>query len=48
MVAELDGSKIIRDEIRGEKERAEELGISLAQRLLVSGADRILARIYGK
>lgn len=46
MVAELDGSKIIRDEIRGEKEGAEELGIKLAQRLLATGADEILARIY--
>ncbi len=48
MVAELDGSKIIRDEISGEKHRAEEYGIELARRLLDSGADKILARIYGK
>ena len=46
MVAELDGSKIIRDEIIGERERAEALGINLAQRLLATGADEILARIY--
>lgn len=48
MVAELNGSKIIRDEISGEKARAEEVGIELARRLLESGADKILARIYGK
>lgn len=47
MVAELDGSKIIRDEISGEKDRAEEIGIELARRLLNSGADKILKRIYG-
>jgi len=47
MVAELDGSKIIRDEISGEKDRAEEIGIELARRLLNSGADEILKRIYG-
>jgi hydroxymethylbilane synthase len=47
MVAELDGSKIIRDEISGEKDRAEEIGIELARRLLNSGADKILERIYG-
>ena len=48
MVAELDGSEIIRDEIKGEKDRANELGIMLAQRLLASGADKILMRIYGR
>ena len=47
MVAELDGSKIIRDELSGEKDRAEEIGIELARRLLNSGADKILKRIYG-
>ncbi len=48
MVAELDGSHVIRDEIRGEKSQAEEMGISLARRLLASGADKILERIYGE
>ncbi len=48
MVAELDGSRIIKDELRGQKERPEETGISLARRLLSSGADEILKRIYGK
>jgi len=48
MVAELDGSKVIRDNITGEKSGARDLGISLARRLLASGADEILKRIYGK
>ena len=48
LVAELDGTRLLRDEITGEKGRAEEIGIRLGNRLLNSGADRILARIYGK
>jgi hydroxymethylbilane synthase len=48
MVAELDGSNVIRDKITGERNEAEEIGISLARRLLASGADKILERIYGK
>ncbi len=47
MVAELDGSRIVRDEITGKKDQAEEIGIKLARRLLDSGAKEILARIYG-
>jgi hydroxymethylbilane synthase len=47
LVAELDGSILIRDEITGEKERAEETGIALAKRLLESGAGKILEKIYG-
>ena len=48
MVAELDGSKVIRDEISGERNEAEDIGVRLARRLLASGADKILERIYGK
>ena len=48
MVAELDGSRILREEIIGTKDQAEEIGIDLARRLLDSGADRILEEIYGK
>ena len=48
MVAELDGSRILREEIIGTKDQAEEIGIALAKRLLDSGADRILEKIYGK
>ena len=46
MVAELDGSRIIRDEISGEKHQAEEIGINLAKKLLDCGAGEILSRIY--
>jgi hydroxymethylbilane synthase len=48
MVAELDGSKIIRDRITGARNEAEDMGIRLARRLLASGADEILERIYGE
>jgi len=48
MVAELDGSKILRQEIQGAKDRPEELGITLARRLIAAGADRILEKIYGR
>jgi len=48
MVAELDGSRIIMDEVKGPKDRPEDIGINLAERLLSAGADKILARIYGR
>jgi hydroxymethylbilane synthase len=47
MVAELDGSVILRKKSRGSAERPEELGRNLAEDLLTAGADRILERIYG-
>ena len=46
MVAELDGTRIIRDRMSGGKEDPERIGRALAERLLASGADDILARIY--
>ena len=48
MVAELDGSRIIRDRIKGNTDRPEELGTALAEKLLDSGADKILDRIYSR
>lgn len=48
MVAELDGSRIVSDEITGKKGQAEEIGIRLAERLLAAGADGILASVYGR
>jgi hydroxymethylbilane synthase len=48
MVAELDGSRIIKNEITGSDSQPEELGFTLAEKLLGSGADRILAGVYGK
>ncbi len=46
MVAELDGSTIIKDIVSGSKEKPEEVGVTLAEKLLSAGADKILARIY--
>lgn len=48
MVAELDGSRLLRDEIRGTAEHAAEIGVSLAERLIAAGAGEILGRIYGR
>lgn len=47
LVAELDGSRLIRDQTRGSKESPEEIGVRLAEKLLASGADKILVSIYG-
>jgi len=46
MVAELDGSLIIKDEVKGSVDQPEDLGLALAERLLGEGADRILAEVY--
>jgi hydroxymethylbilane synthase len=47
MVAELDGSVILRRKRSGPAERAEELGRGLAEELLAAGAQEILERICG-
>jgi len=47
LVAELDGSRVIRDEIRGPKDRPEDLGAELGKRLLSAGAEEILSKVYG-
>lgn len=44
-VAMPDGSRMIRDSISGNPADAERLGLTLAQRLLAAGADRILASL---
>jgi hydroxymethylbilane synthase len=46
LVGEPDGSDIIRGEVEGKPEEAEEMGIGLAERLLEWGADRILQKLY--
>jgi hydroxymethylbilane synthase len=46
MVAELDGTRIIRDEVTGPEDKPEELGTALAERLLKAGAEKILAAVY--
>jgi len=48
LVADPDGSESIFDEITGDVSDAEALGLTLAERLLAAGADRILAAVYNK
>jgi hydroxymethylbilane synthase len=48
MVAELDGSVILRRQVKGTRDQPEELGIDLARQLIAAGADRILEKIYKK
>jgi hydroxymethylbilane synthase len=47
LVGEPDGSRVLRDEVRGAMAGAAALGEALAGRLLFRGADAILARLYG-
>ncbi|MFT5544664.1 MAG: hydroxymethylbilane synthase, partial [Rheinheimera aquimaris] len=42
----LDGSEIIRHQLRGPVAEAEQLGVALAEHLLSQGADRILQDVY--
>ncbi len=46
LVGEPDGSRIIRDEVRGPASQAEQLGIQLAEALLAEGAGEILESVY--
>jgi len=48
LVGEPDGSRIIRGEVEGSVEEAEEMGVGLAERLLEWGADEILSTLYGE
>lgn len=45
LVAEVDGSTVIRQSIKGAPEESEALGVELAERLLDAGAKDILAKI---
>ncbi|CAM3925290.1 Porphobilinogen deaminase [Vibrio aerogenes CECT 7868] len=45
LVGEPDGSKIIRGEIRGPRQEAEKLGMTLAKQLIQDGAQEILNRL---
>jgi len=47
LVGSVDGKHVIRREIIGHKDNAEQLGITLAEELLNSGAKEILAAVYG-
>ncbi len=46
LVGKPSGEIILRAEAKGKEENAEALGTSLAEDLLVQGADKILADIY--
>lgn len=46
LVAQPDGSKVLRDEITGSPAQGEAMGIELAERLLAAGADEILQAVY--
>ena len=48
LVGQVDGKNIIRGDIAGPAENAEELGIVLAEDLLSRGADKILNELYEK
>ena len=45
LVGRPDGSKVVKDEIRGPASEAETLGVQLAERLLKQGADEILSEL---
>ena len=46
LVGAVDGSEIIRHQVRGPVAQAEQLGTALAEYLLTQGADRILQAVY--
>lgn len=48
LVAEPDGSRLLRGEISGAASSGERMGIELAERLLAEGADEILRKVYGR
>ena len=45
LIASLDGSKLLREEIVGSPKEAQAIGVELAERLLARGGDKILAAI---
>ncbi len=46
LVGSVDGKVIVRGEIRGDRDQAETLGVTLADRLLADGAREILQELY--
>ncbi|MEH6453623.1 MAG: hydroxymethylbilane synthase [Psychromonas sp.] len=46
LVGSVDGKQMIRKEITGHKDNAQQLGLDLAQQLLDAGAKEILAEVY--
>ena len=45
LVASLDGKRVIKETLSGNKDNAEEIGLELAKKLTALGADEILAEI---
>jgi hydroxymethylbilane synthase len=48
LVASVDGTRMVRDQVQGSASNAEILGVRLAERLLEQGGDIILKEIYGR
>lgn len=48
LVAEVDGSVLLRETVNGPVDRGEQLGVELADRLLEQGARKILENVYGR
>jgi hydroxymethylbilane synthase len=48
LVGSPDGTRVLRDDIRGKAVDAETLGIALAEKLLDQGAGEILKKVYGE
>lgn len=48
LVGEPDGSQVVRHEVRGHRDQAQELGFELGDVLLKNGAKGILTRLYDK
>ena len=48
LVGSVDGRNIIKDSIEGEPDKAEKLGVALAESLLAKGAAAILREVYGQ
>jgi len=47
LVGSVDGKRIIKDSVQGDTDKAEKLGVLLAEKLLSQGADVILREVYG-
>jgi hydroxymethylbilane synthase len=48
LVGDVNGQRILREELRGPRQNAEQLGIAVAEALLAKGADKILAALYAE
>jgi hydroxymethylbilane synthase len=48
LVAGVDGRRVVRGQVEGSLEKNKELGVRLAEELLVRGAEEILREVYKK